>query len=239
MMTIALPTYNSNSILWLQLEALCNQATSHDWELIVCEEVGAYYSGEKYLEPYLDRLKEAGCKRVKYIRLTSWVPLSQKWVIIAEEARFENYALCASDNYSPSDRIERSVEALNDADWVDWSRGLFVDLNTFKTARWERPRETATGLFMATKTKFMQSLEGPYPKRNIDGWIRDQSPIKKRVNISKMPNGLHTDGANQISHHRAGLYNGKKYLRTFHKDPHELRDLVPQYIVEQLQNRFG
>jgi len=237
-MTIALPTYNSNPILWLQLEALCNQKTTHDWELIVCEETGAYYSGEKYLEPYLDRLKEAGCNRVKYIPLTSWVPLSQKWVIIAQEARFKNYALCASDNYSPSDRIEQSVEALKDADWVDWSCGLFVDLNTFKTARWERPGEKRSGLFMATKTKFMKSLKGPYPKRSIDGWIKDQSPIKKRVRVAQMPKGLHTDGANQISHHRAGLYV-EEIKAPFHKDSHELRDLVPEYIVTELQKRFG
>ena len=57
--------------------------------------------GKNALMEFEPRLAKAGCKQIKYIPLQNKIPLSQKWVKIANEAEGDSFALCASDDYSP------------------------------------------------------------------------------------------------------------------------------------------
>lgn len=235
MTTLALPTYNSSPILWLQLESLCRQETQYEWELIVCEDPSKYYAGESYLDSYRYKLEKAGCKQITYISLDRWVPLSYKWKLLASLAEGDNFLLVASDNYSPPNRIETTVEYLKSYDWVDWSHGVFLDLDSGKSAKWNRPNPSLTGLYMGTKTKFIKPLQGPYPKKNIDNWIRNQQKINNRKSIEETPQGIHTDGANQISLNRKKLYDDLTFFTRYWSN---LDNLIPQEVITKLKFNF-
>ena len=241
MITMALPTFRSNKILWLQLESLCRQVTNHPWELILCEEISAYYSGVNYLEKYRDRLKKAGCINIKLIPLVEHVPLSKKWSIIANEAQFDYFALVASDNYSHPERIQDSVDKLNEGyEWVDWSYGMFLNVNDFSSAVFENPNPDKTSLFMATKTEFIKKLKGPWPSSGIDGWIRNGNNITKHFKYDYFPDGLHTDGCNQISHKRRTFYSKGKFQAPYFPPiaSNEWTSLIPESVAMELKERF-
>ena len=235
MVTLALPTYNSSPILWLQLESLCRQETQHEWELIVCEDPSKYFAGESYLDPYRFKLEKAGCKQITYISLDRWVPLSYKWKLLASLAEGDNFLLVASDDYSPPNRIETTVNYLKSYDWVDWSHGVFLDLYSGNKAQWNKPSPEVTGLFMGTKTKFIQSLQGPYPKRFVDNWIKNQQNIDNRKFIEEIPQGICTDGTNQISLDRKNLYDNPAFFTRYWTT---LNTLIPQEVVNKLEFNF-
>ena len=62
--TVALPTWESKDIIWLQLESLCRQETQYTWELIVCEEQTPNMMGEEMLSSYKERLTQGGIQLV-------------------------------------------------------------------------------------------------------------------------------------------------------------------------------
>lgn len=248
MITLALPTYNSNRILWLQLESLCNQKTEYPWELILCEEISAGYSGEVYVSFFKERLKAAGCVEVKFLHTPGyhWVPLSRKWVQIANEAQFENFMLCASDNYSDPYRIQKTVEKhIEGHDWVHWEEGIFYSIVDNKHSLYRLPSPLRTGLYMSTKTSYIKDLQDKattWPSSGIDQWIRNHSDIHSPYLFEERANGLHTDGFNQISGTRKHYYNNKHYNKIrepFHVDRGSWERVVPKYIAEMIKDEFS
>ena len=230
--TVALPTYDNSDILWLQLESLCRQETQYSWELIVCEEPSEQYSGKAYVMEYEDRLRDAGCGNILYIGLDEHVPLSFKWVTIAQQSSGNAFVLAASDNYSAPDRLEVSYGHILDGySWVDVSMGLFLDLKTWKRATFKKPPK-ASGLFMCTKTKHVKSLVGPpWPASSIDGWMKKQIKQELSFSIEGPTLGLHTDGANKISKRRRVRYAEGRYGKQGHM---RKRWLPPQQCLEEI-----
>lgn len=234
--TIALPTWESKNIIWLQLESLCNQVTKFTWELIVCEEQTKNRLGKVGLMEYESRLKKVGCVDIKYIPLTEHTPLSKKWWLIASKAKGETFILAASDNYSPPNRIEISHNKLkNDYNWFDVKEGLFLNLITQDTATYVQEDVNLTSLFMATKTKFIKKLKGPWPKIAIDNWIRSQVDIKPRYRYDKPVLGIHTDGANKISIERKSRYSKNKYGRMFVAPKQELNEILTSELIDKVK----
>ena len=237
---VALPTWENKNIIWLQLESLCRQETQYNWELIICEEPSKGYFSPEGILPYLDRLTQVGCKRIVYIELTTRIPLSRKWVIIADHAKGTSFLLCASDNYSPSNRLQFTHDKLlNNFNWVDIGVGLFLHLFTFKRATYKN-NPAQTGLFMGTKTSYIKKLKGPWPVKNIDGWIRLQQNIKPRYRHPTPLLGLHTDGANKISKKRSARYVIKsgKMGTLFTSATQTLDNILPAEIIEKLKTQF-
>jgi len=237
--TVAVPTYDSKNILWLQLESLCRQVTQYNWELIVCEEHIANYCGKEYILQYEDRLKKAGCKNIIYIPLTEKIPLSKKWVVIANKSKGNTFILAASDNYSSPDRLEIShKKILEGYDWFDVGTGLFLHLPSFTNATYtNNPGET--GLFMTTKTDLIKKLKGPWPNSRIDIWIRQQLNILKRYRHPNPVLGLHTDGENKISIGRKNQYVNGKYGRYFKKSIQHINDILPLDVLNKLNRKFN
>jgi len=85
-LTVALPMYRSKKIGWLALESLCRQVDAPEWELLICEEQEPEMFGMEELTKYKESLGYAECTRITYIVLQWWVPLSQKWKILAVNA---------------------------------------------------------------------------------------------------------------------------------------------------------
>ena len=239
--TVALPTWESKNIVWLQLESLCRQQTQYTWELIVCEEQTPNMMGEEMLFSYKERLTQAGCSKVIYLSLEEWVPLSQKWVTIAHNANGNSFILAASDNYSSPDRLEIShKKILEGYNWFDVKEGLFYNVKSGDNATYKLPTNYAskTGLFMCTKTEYIKNLRGPWPKSGIDNWIRNQVTIEPRFQLQTNLKGLHTDGVNKISHSRKDMYsNNKNYYQTpFHPPEQILEDIISIELINDLKN---
>ncbi len=233
--TVALPTWQNKNIIWLQLESLCEQKTEYSWELIICEEQCEGMAGENYIIAYEDRLKKAGCKNIEYIKINDHIPLSKKWVIIANKAQGETFLLCASDNYSPFNRIQFTQDKIKKGfEWVDISSGLFFNLITHQTSTFvNQPQQT--GLFMGTLTKHIKNLKGPWPLKGIDHWIRSQADIQPRYRHDKPLLGIHTDGANKISIHRKNFYANKKYRKNFNIPNQKLENILSEDIIYKLK----
>lgn len=248
--TVAVPSWDSKDILWLQLESLCRQETQYNWELIVCEEQLKNFAGESYIKKYTDRLSKAGCVRILYIPLNDHIPLSRKWSLIASKASGISYLLTAADNYSPSNRLELThSKILEGYDWFDVLETLFLDLNTFKTGTYDhhlKSNQNGSSVFMGTRTDIMRQLKGPpWPLAGIDNWIKSQVGriTTKQYRHPEALLGLHTDGANKISGivNKAGdrrkLYcNG--YKPPFKKSTQVLEDILPADIISKLKANF-
>tara|TARA_R100001510_G_scaffold26554_1_gene23358 strand:+ start:620 stop:1264 length:645 start_codon:yes stop_codon:yes gene_type:complete len=207
------------------------------------EEPSANYSGPKYVKPYEDRLRKAGCTRIEFVEVPIKVPLSVKWIEIAKRASFPFYALVASDDYNHPDRLQKSVEALQQGKaWVDWDRGLFLDVRKHTTGEWRRPSPDRTGLFMSTHTKYVSRLLGPYPDRYVDGWMRDQTPAflndSVRHRYEELPMGLDTDGHNQISAQRTTKYSEREYKPPFHEPSSQVKEVLPEEVFDMLVDKF-
>jgi glycosyltransferase involved in cell wall biosynthesis len=208
--TIALPTWNSGSIIWLQLESLCSQVTDYPFEVIVMEDLqdSKDVAGDGVLE-YCDRIKEAGGD-LRYLQVENRMLLGEKWKAIAEEAKGEYFILAASDNYSAPDRIQRTVRALEKgADWYDVRTGAFYNIKTGEEGTYKDLDTENTGLFMATRTDYIRGLQGTPPKRGVDTWIKSQINVRQKA-FDIWHDGIHTDGYNTISHHRAKYYSEQR-----------------------------
>lgn len=231
--TVALPLWKAENIVYLQLEALSRQVTDVEWELIAME-CESDACGE-IIDLYRNRLEKAGCARVHHEVNEDRVPLGEKWRRIAKMASSPCYILAAADNYSPLDRVQRAHEIINeqDFDWTDTSRGVFYDIPTGSQGTWTRTHYNRTGLWMATKTEYIRGLKGKPPERNIDGWIHGQmGEISWHKDTERK--GVHTDGANTISHSRRGMYVDK-IRRPFIRPRQDAADIIPTSVMNILR----
>ncbi len=238
--TVALPTWENKDIIWLQLESLCKQETQYKWELVVCEEQTENMAGEEMILTYRERLNKAGCQQLTYIPLQEHTPLSKKWWIISQHSKGSTFILAASDNYSPPNRIEFTHNKIKSGyNWVDVGVGLFLHLFTFKTSTYKN-LPTETGLFMGTKTTYIKKLKGPWPKKGIDSWIREQMHIFPRYRHSIPLLGIHTDGANKISIKRKNQYLPKNSRSNYFNTPtQKVEDIiVDKEIINRLKKDF-
>lgn len=217
MITAALPIYNSSEIVFLQLDALCNQKDAPDWELIVCEDPSDNFFGKEALATYKSKLKKAGCKRVVYLKLDQWVPLGQKWVMIRDfmHPKSIGMMLCAADNYSPKDRIAKTFESLSKGnEWFQYGEGDFYDIKSHKAGTMKCP-DNGPGLFMAVAKIALDRINTTvYPKSGVDTWmLQNTQPVKR--DVKGKTTGVHTDGYNNISMHRSLLYARKEAQHMF------------------------
>lgn len=239
--TVALPTWESKDIIWLQLESLCRQETQYVWELIVCEEQTRNMMGEEFLLSYKERLNKAGCVNIIYLALEKWVPLSKKWVNIANNAKGSSFILAASDDYSSSDRLEISHQKMLEGyNWFDVREGLFYNVHTGDLGTYKLPTNysSKTGLSMCTKTEYIKNLKGPWVKKGVDNWIKKQITIKPKFRLEGNLKGLYTDGVNKISFKRKTMYSNKKryYKTPFCPPEQKLEEILPPDILKRLKN---
>lgn len=239
MITAALPTYNNAKALPIQLISLCAQINAPEWELIVMEEQSADYFGRDELIKYLPRLKAANCVSVKYVSLDRWTPLGEKWVLISDRMHPDSvgFMLCASDNFSPAYRIQRSYDAMiSGADWYQSTGGLFYDVHSHTAGRITL-NEGNPGLFMCLSREAIKRVpvSKVYPTRGVDSWLW-RSAAPKRPKYDSDTAGVHTDGLNTISLSRKRQYNGPTAYGFFkHANPDEAFELMSPEVREYIR----
>ena len=138
-LTVCLPFFRAQHIGWLVLESLCRQrGIDFEWELIIAQEsFSEVFTKDKILK-YAKRLDAVGCKRIKYLGFSNWVPLSYKLVCMLKQASKTSqiYSGAAADVYSPPERLKYQYDLLMNAKAVDWcaiGRSIVYDIASEKT----------------------------------------------------------------------------------------------------------
>ena len=199
--TVALPCYNAKNIGWIAMESLCRQdPTPFDWELIICEEPHEKMLGEDFFASYANRLLYAGCNRLVYIALKQWIPLPQKWRVIARAAHkgSKSFLLHAADCYSHNGRLELSHDLISKGyDWVDFTKGYFYSIPQKKLVLYNA--ETRNNLNMALPTAKIRMLPLSKRRKGVDGFIYRKTKVRKPYHVKELQASLDTDGENNIS----------------------------------------
>lgn len=235
MITAALPTFNNSAIIWLQLESLCAQENAPAWELIVCEEPSDNMLGVEGLKAYAEKLKAANCKSVKYLELSAWVPLGQKWVIIRDHMHKDSIGmmLCASDNYSAPDRVKTAFDAMESgAEWSQFNAGYFYNIVDHKAGLFGAGASDPA-LFMTVSRRKLDAINpSRFPKKGVDSWLL-KSTGAKITNLGTAK-GIHTDGYNTISHRRRTMYSSEASGLFQNADADEVFKLFPEETQKKL-----
>ncbi len=210
--TVALPCYNAKNIGWIAVESLCRQdPTPYDWELIVCEEPHDKMLGADFFLSYANRLVAAGCNRIVYLSPDKWIPLSQKWRMIAQAADKNSISFIKADAdcYSPKGRLEMSHQlVLEGYEWIDYTKGYFYNIPTGQMILYDA--EKKTNLSMATATSCARRLPTSKKNRHVDKWLYYSISPKKVYRIKDLHPSVDTDGHNNISS-RNHYYDNPKY----------------------------
>lgn len=245
-LTCALPMFRTKDIGWLALESLCRQEDiDFDWELVVVEEPEDCFSEDR-LRSYSERLEAVGCKSIQYKQLEEWIPLAQKWKLIADMSNSFGYLLVAADCYSHPKRLSQTNELLQEYEWTQSPLGPFYNIESDSQCIYDQ--QLANGhpccLNMATRTELMRVIPMSDRRRSVDGWIYDQigmhllRPPKVGYNKSDdWKRGVDTHGLNNISSGRGSkisLEPAPPFRKAHDDEPSQLSDVVPEDIASRL-----
>jgi hypothetical protein len=238
MLTVALPVWRSKNIAWLCMESLCRMhKPKSEWELIVFEEKHEEQLGSDFFSLYYERLKEVGCIRNEYLTSIKKYPLSQKWVMIANQASLSSdvFCLCAADNYYSSYMLIEAAKYIKIADWVVTPRGYFYDFNLDKVMRFEW--YSNVGLQMFAKTEKVRNFSLDVVNKGVDMWFAEKiSPHGANTLIIESDHWkrvLCTNGLNTISTERVEFFNDPQ--PPFYDTKLKLEDIVHDDIYYKLK----
>jgi uncharacterized protein YjhX (UPF0386 family) len=250
--SVGLPLFKAKHIVWLALESLSRQKhVNYEWELIVAEEQhNGTYGRVKLLKEYTKKLAKVGCHNIKYISLDSWIPLSQKWRLIAKECDRDSqfFVIQAADGYSQPYRMKETFELIQSCDIVSIQVCPMYDIISDQLALYDRRSNPSTrGQNMSIKTEFIRNLSLSKKRRSVDGWLVNQANIncmkKYKRNLIIKTNtsdswklGLETAGLNVITAARSGMIQNPTKDCPFTKDHNlTLETILPDDIITRLK----
>jgi len=247
-MTVALPMFKAGKIAEVTLESLCAQKEiNFEWELIVIEERKVANNplvfGRNKLMKYRERLAKIGCKRIKYISIDKWIPLSHKWIDIYENSSESSKAfmLQAADCWAHSLRLAVSFQKIvkEGFDWYQQEKGYFYDIGNNAMAIFDS-RNTVSyhpcSVNMTIRKELLGILEKEGVDHFIDSWMYNRIRPKKVFDDQILyEDGLDINGHNIISHNRGKLITEVK--APFIKTDKKLEDIIPnKKIIDILRN---
>ena len=237
-LSVALPIYQMQPIAWLAFEGLANQVDAGDWELIILEEVEGS-CGDELLELYKDRLMEAGCRQVKFVRYHEHVRLLQKWIKAAEVMSVNSLGMLlqAGDVYSQKDRLRITRQCFeNGYGWVQENKSIFINLDTGKLALLDVSGGEIfkTGDGMAISADIIRKVKDNGIVKGVDHYLFSYVEAENAKIYSYIPDvlTLSTNGFNHLSKSRGALIEFNK--PPFYGTSLKLEDLVSNEVAERL-----
>lgn len=206
MVTVAMPLWRAEQIGWLALESLCRQENAPcDWELIIAEEQTYEYIGEEGLEPYRERLHNAGCIAIKYISLNHWIPLAKKYYLMGQEANKGTTAFLiqSADSYSSKNRVAETYKMFRedkDVEWIHLMEGYGYLLRHNAWRKFKRsPERHLTSAFAAIRGDLARNQPKiNHARKNVDHWLYHNTVThesrKKVIDPGKLRDGFTTNG---------------------------------------------
>ena len=230
---MGLPTWENSDIIQLSLLSLERQINPPPYELIVYE-CGNSCTIE-FWNRWSKRLRNAGCKKVVYLNSPTRIALSLKWRAMANEAQGEHFLLWASDDYSPPERLQKTLEA--DADWYNCRYGYSYHTKKKKLIMFDKGENVNKGGYqMSCRTSLFKQLPKEEKWKYVDSWIFNNIDVKKIVNDQEVYASVNTTGANSISKSRGDYFD--KTIYPFNPTDKTIRDIgIPIDIVEMLINK--
>ena len=236
MLTVGLPTWANNDIIWMPMEGLCRQRTSYEWELIVMECDSPLLSGYELFESYWERLQKAGCKKLTYLFKGERMPLGQKWKEMAWRAAGDIFLLQASDEYPHDTRLE--VTGRNGAAWYDTRYYYSYSFISKKMLLFDKysDKNWLTGTDMAMNTNMLRNIPDNDMRKGVDFYLYGKLNGAYKVTDPILYPGLHTNGANTISTARELIYY-KKPHPPYNDTKATLDDVgLPDDILERVKS---
>lgn len=234
-LTIALPMYRAKHIGWLGLESLCSQEDiDFEWEIVIAEEVGDTFQeiGINEILKYKERLWDNGCRRIKYIKLDRWIPLSAKYKLMATESDENSKVFCVqqADYFAPLKRLKHTYDAIsNGADWVHGrNMPMYNLLNGNVYNREVNPKK----FWMALRMDLAKQFPPSGKKRGVDQYLWDSckslmgDSFKKHC-CNNWGEGIVVHGVNNLSK-KFHKFKAVKYNK-------KLEDIVPNEIAKKIR----
>jgi len=175
-LSVLLPLFRAKNIAWITMESLCRQENiDFDWELIIIEENFENFFGFEEVKKYWDRLQNVGCKKIKYISLKKWMPLSAKWYFLVKNCSksSEIVAFSSADIYSSKKRLSKQYKTLKGSDynWYKISGNVVYDISLEKHVRITKlPENRNDNCSPATKKILLENLPLMCLKKHVDSW---------------------------------------------------------------------
>lgn len=215
-LTVALPVFKSEKIIWLALESLKNQTDIYfGWELIIWEEYG---KSVDIIKEFVGMLPN--CQKIVHKSLKNRMLLINKWIGISYNSASTSriFVLQAADDYSPPKRLVTHYEHFNNPRcyFSMQMKGLFYNLNNGKKIFYLGKDNKKNHLNMAYLIKHMKLVKKTYIKEGVDFYIKKSINNITRNNITKevlyddsnnWKYGFFTDGNNIISLSRKKYYD--------------------------------
>lgn len=254
-LSVCIPMYRAKHIGWLPLESFCRQEdVDFEWELVVAEEVGTNPFGKNRISEYKKRLKLVGCTSFTYIGLKRWIPLSQKYNLLAKNCSDTSkiYCGCAADLFPPPKRLKTQYDLFENNPGLDWcasGRTVFYDIMSEKTFLHDLfgPNVRKNdGSNRAVRMEIMKNLPKVDRRSSVDGWIWNEAQKYLKTKnkefktiLDKSDNwkyGVNTQGLNNISHHRFAWFNNKASRPKGVVDcPIDINETIPKDIMDKLR----
>ncbi len=253
-LTVALPAYKAEKIIWLALESLRNQSEiNFGWELIIWEEYG---KSKSVIKEFIGKFPN--CQRIIYKCLSRRVLLIDKWIGIARSASNTSriYVLQAADDYSPPKRLYIHHQHFsNPRCYLSTQiKGLFYNLKDGRKIFYLGKNLRKNHLNMAYRLKVMRLVRRTNINENIDYYLKksiDKILYNERnrivyhdhnVDKNNWKYGFFTDGHNTISLARRQYYNNPTdvfyhYGNARNLNYADIRNYIPTNVIEFL-NQF-
>lgn len=208
-LSVGMPTYNSEKIVWLAFESLIRQKTDFDWELLIIEEKQNSICN-KLIKQYKNELEAANCTNIKYKALDTWIPLSQKYVkfndIIDEDSKV--FVIQAADCFSNPNRLQVAYENIDEHDWIMYKKAMFFEISAQKTILfdWNTQNFHPCGCDMSFKSEYLKLLPLSTKRKGVDGWLYNSMKDKLKHQMKtywdisdNWKYSINTHGLNNIS----------------------------------------
>lgn len=246
-LSVAIPMFRAAYIGWLPLEGLVRQKNiNFKWELVIAEELKEETFGEKNIRAYEERLKAVGCVRIVYRGLKKWIPLSNKWVDLANmcDVNSKIFVIHAADNYSAPLRLSRHYEVFtnNVVHLHIPTKAIYYNIATKKTMLHDtsmgKRRDDCAARAMVTDV--VRRFPKVGRRAGVDGWLRGAAKSVVGQGIFKIffdeqndnwKYGLNTYGLNTIMN--------RPEFRTlkppFRECPIKIEKNIPKEVLDKLK----
>ncbi|MDA1062647.1 MAG: hypothetical protein O2895_07060 [Chloroflexi bacterium] len=227
----------------MAIESLARQVGAPPWDLVIVEEQDDDAHGPPDAD-MMARLCAAGCVSLFYVPSSTWIPLPEKWRIIADAAHPRSSALVlqSADCYSQPHRLAET-HALHaaGATWTHAPRGPFYDVHTGAIAEY-RGADGRTHLNMSVDLDLATELPPSSLRSSVDGWLFGEAKRIARDGwvVAENPSdhyrqGCDLHGLNTISHHRGAMIAEAR--PPFYAVDYTIDDVLPADIVDRLRSQ--
>jgi hypothetical protein len=175
-LSVIIPYFRAGYIGWLPLESLIRQVdVAFGWELVVMEEDFENPFGLKRILHYKDKLRQAGCCKIKYISISKWMPLSAKWYYLIKQTSVSSkvVAFNSADGYMSRKRLSAQYKVLSKGkyNWYKVAGNIVYDIQSDKHVKLiNRDKKRTDTACRACTMDLAQRLPLDSIKRSVDGW---------------------------------------------------------------------